>query len=96
MIAPHQGQGQVIEPILIRFAVAVGVNHDFAAGGVHSHVAGVAQAHVALADVADPGKSPQDFLRVVGRSIVHEDHFKVGISQLLHGSEAGFQGAGAA
>jgi hypothetical protein len=79
--AADEGQGQIIEPVFIGFAVAVGVDDDLARGGVHADVAGVAQAHVFLADVADPGEFLEDFLGVVGAAIVDEDHFKIGIAQ---------------
>ena len=93
--AAHQRQRQVIEPILIRFAVAVGVDHHLAAGGVHPHVAGMAQAHVLLPDVPHPGKSLQDLLRAVRAAVIDEDHFEIRIAQLLHRPQARFQRAGA-
>ena len=65
--AAHQRQRQIIEPILIGFAVAVGVDDDFARGGVHADIPGVAQAHVSLPDVPNPREFLQNFLRVVGR-----------------------------
>ena len=91
-------QGQVVEPVLIGFAVGVGVDDDLALGGVHADVAGEGQAHVLLGD--DAQRRPafellEDRLRVVGGAIIDEDDLEVGVAQPLHRAQAGLDGAGA-
>ena len=56
---PHKSaalkrQGKVVEPVLIRLAVAVGVDDDLATGRLHPDVAGVRQTHVPLPNVTHP------------------------------------------
>src|SRR6266403_762413 len=59
-----------------------------AAGRLQADVAGDAQAAVGLMDGADVGEALQDGPRVVGRAVVHDDHFVVRVVERPQGAQA--------
>ena len=84
MGAARKRQAEIVEPILIGLAVAVGIDDYFTNRRLHADVARVGQSHVALADVTHGGKFLKDFLRLIGGPVIDEDHLEIGIAQLLH------------
>ena len=95
MSASNERQSQVIKPIFVSLAIAVGVDHHFAPGRFHADVSGVAKAHVALANVTDPGEFEQQFLGVVGGTVIDEYDLVIRIAQSLHRFQTRFNSAGA-
>ena len=51
-------------------------------------IAGEAQAFIFLADVLHPRMAGRDFLGVIGRAVIDEDDFVVGVVDLLERGEA--------
>ncbi len=91
-VAAEKRADQVIEPVGIGHAVAVCVNDDLAGGGVGADIAGETEAFVFLADIFDPRVAGRDLLRVVGRAVVDEDDFVVGVVDLFERGEAAVEG----
>ena len=72
-------RNEMREPMRIDEHVRIDVGHDRPARRLQSGVAGDAQSLIPLAERADVGKPRGDLRRVVGRTVVNEDHFVVGV-----------------
>jgi hypothetical protein len=109
VFARQQRAHEIIEPVGVGHAVAVRVGDDLARARGGAGVARVAQAHVFLPEVDEIGQprpggaalSPRPLpvghegLRVVGRTIVHEDDFVIRVIHPVEGLEAVAQGLAA-
>ena len=82
VIAAQKRAHQIIEPIRVRHAVGVGVGKDFAFREGGAVVPGVAQAVIGLVNVANIREAGGDLARVIGRAVVDQDDFVVGIIDL--------------
>ena len=90
----QQRADEVVEPVGIGHAVAIGVGKNLARRGARADVARVGQAHVLLAHRDEFGLVPElidDLRRAVGRAVVHQHDLVVGIVDLHQRAEAGFQ-----
>ena len=59
-LSAQQGADQVIEPILVRHAVGIGVGENLPIGGGGAGITGVAETVISLPDVTDVGKTGRD------------------------------------
>ena len=82
-VAAQECANEIVKPVRVCHAVAVRVYNDITRRFIAANIAGEAQAFVFLADVFDPGMPRRDFLRVVLRTIIHEDDFVVWIIDVL-------------
>ena len=93
VISAEQRADHKIEPFRIGHTIAVGIGDDFACRGSGADIASCAEARIFLPNVDDPGMSRGDLLRVVLRSIIHENHFVIGIFECvaaIRGTDRGF------
>lgn len=67
------------EPIAVHVAIGVGIGDDCARRCLQADVARHAETHVRLMDGADVRKMAQDIARVVGRAVIDDDYFVIGI-----------------
>ena len=95
VVSAEKRAHEVVEPVGIRHAVAIGINNHIAAGGMRAHISGEAQALVFLADIFDPIVTGCDFLCVVGGSVVHEYDLVARVVDLLERCQATVQRLGA-
>src|SRR5262249_56723233 len=91
-LLPLHGCDEIRQPVGVGDAVAVGVGDDLAGCGLGADVPRNAQALVGLADDARIGKAFGDLERAVGRAVVDDDHFVVGIVEILERCEACLHG----
>ena len=92
VVAAEQRADHEIEPFRIGHAIAVRIGQDFARRRLCADIAGHAETRIFLPNIDDPGMSRGDFLRVVRRSVVHENHFVVGILDVFERFEASVEG----
>ena len=91
-VAAEQRPDQVVEPVGVRHAIAVGINNHIARSLAGANIARVAEPLVFLTDVADPRMPLRDLLRVVGGPVIHQHDFVIGVIDVLQRSEAAVEG----
>ena len=92
VVAREERPDQVIEPVRVGHAVAVGVGNDLAGGVGGADITRDAESHVRLMDCPHPRVMGDDLARVVLGPVVDKNDFVVGIVQLLERAEAGLEG----
>jgi hypothetical protein len=92
--AVEQAAHEIVEPVFVRAAVRVGKRNDFAPSRCNSGVACDRKALVfVVAKVPEITEASADLLGAIGRTVIDQDHFVLGIVQFLEGLETEFQGA---
>ena len=86
---------QIVEPIGVSHAVAVRVGNYLTGCCSRTDIACDAQAVVGLRDGVDPRVMRKDLLRVVGGTVINNDHLVVRVVDLLERAQAGLQGLAA-
>ena len=72
---------EISEPVGVGVRIVIQIRHDLACGGGQARVSRAGQAPVRGADEADV-VGARDRRRVVGRAVVHHDHFVVGVVEV--------------
>ena len=75
-----------MEPMWVRVGVVVNVGHNLPGGGLPTRVARTAEPLIRRADHL-AGVLARDGRRLVGRSVVHHDHFVIRIGELFEALE---------
>ena len=83
---------QIPQPVRIRISVIVHVGDDLSGGRLQSGIASATQARIRRSNQAERILRG-DVSAMIGRAIVHNNHFKIGIIQPLQVFEAPSQGA---